>query len=71
MKALNPARQMLMTLMLLLVLPGFLFMLFVGARLRAQDKLAAKASPPKVGATNDWKNLFDGKTLAGWKRSTD
>ncbi len=61
---------MLPTLLLLLVLPGFLFMLFVGERLRAQDKQAAKASPSKATATNDWKNLFDGKTLVGWKPST-
>ena len=44
--------------------------MLVVVALPAQDKPAAKASPPKVGATNDWKNLFDGKTLAGWKRST-
>ncbi len=45
-------------------------LLSVSPPLPAQEKSAAKASPPKNAATNDWKNLFDGKTLAGWKPST-
>jgi hypothetical protein len=38
--------------------------------LPAQDKPAAKASPAKANATNEWKDLFNGKSLAGWKPST-
>ena len=60
----HPARQLLPTLLLLLVLPGFLLTLFFAERIRAQDKPAAKTSPAKAAATNDWKVLFDGKTLA-------
>ncbi len=70
MKSPHPARQLLPPLLLLLVLPGFLLTLFFGERIRAQDKPAAKTSPAKAAATNDWKVLFDGKTLAGWKPST-
>ena len=70
MKSPHPARQLLPTLLLLLVLPGFLLTLFFRERMRAQDKPAAKAIPAKANATNEWKVLFDGKTLSGWKPST-
>ncbi|MBI4624929.1 MAG: DUF1080 domain-containing protein [Verrucomicrobia bacterium] len=39
------------------------------AAVRAAEKPAAKASRSKAAAPNDWKSLFDGKTLAGWKSS--
>ena len=59
MKCFNHARRISLALLVLAT-----------AALPVQDKPAAKPSPAKVAATNDWKNLFDGKTLAGWKPST-
>lgn len=36
----------------------------------AVEKSSAKPPPPKTAAPDAWKDLFDGKTLAGWKPSS-
>ena len=41
---------------------------FSGA-LRAEENPAAKPAPPPAADSSDWRNLFDGRTLTGWKPS--
>ena len=67
MKYFNAIGRTFPAVLLGLVLAAFLP---VAGVLRAQDKPAAKAIPAKANATNEWKVLFDGKTLSGWKPST-
>jgi hypothetical protein len=51
---------------LLLAVPA---MAALSATVHAAEKAAAKAPSSKPAAAKEWKSLFDGQTLAGWKSS--
>lgn len=53
----------------LLPVLAILALLSFSATPRAQEPPATKALPPSATVPADWENLFDGKTLAGWKPS--